>query len=48
MIQGSTGWEYLDESKYWVIWERAEALDVPIYLHVQEPSFDTAKLYEAT
>jgi 2,3-dihydroxybenzoate decarboxylase len=46
MIQGSTGWEYLDESKYWVIWERAEALDVPIYLHVQEPSFDTAKLYE--
>jgi len=46
MIQGSTGWEYLDESKYWVIWERAEALDVPIYLHVQEPSFDTAKLYQ--
>ncbi len=45
MIQGSTGWEYLDESKYWVIWERAEALGVPIYLHVQEPSFDSAKVY---
>jgi 2,3-dihydroxybenzoate decarboxylase len=46
MIQGSTNWEYLDEKKYWVIWERAEALEVPIYLHVQEPSFDTAKMYE--
>jgi 2,3-dihydroxybenzoate decarboxylase len=45
MIQGSTHWEYLDEKKYWVIWERAEALDVPIYLHVQEPSFDSAKIY---
>jgi 2,3-dihydroxybenzoate decarboxylase len=45
MIQGSTNWEYLDESKYWVIWERAAALEVPIYLHVQEPSFDSAKLY---
>jgi 2,3-dihydroxybenzoate decarboxylase len=45
MIQGSTNWEYLDESKYWVIWERAAALEVPIYLHVQEPSFDSAKVY---
>jgi 2,3-dihydroxybenzoate decarboxylase len=45
MIQGSTNWEYLDEQKYWVIWERAAALEVPIYLHVQEPSFDSAKLY---
>jgi 2,3-dihydroxybenzoate decarboxylase len=45
MIQGSTNWEYLDETKYWVIWERASALDVPIYLHVQEPSFDSAKVY---
>jgi 2,3-dihydroxybenzoate decarboxylase len=45
MIQGSTNWEYLDEQKYWVIWERAASLEVPIYLHVQEPSFDSAKLY---
>jgi 2,3-dihydroxybenzoate decarboxylase len=45
MIQGSTSWEYLDETKYWVIWERAAALEVPIYLHVQEPSFDAAKIY---
>jgi 2,3-dihydroxybenzoate decarboxylase len=45
MIQGSTNWECLDETKYWVIWERAAALEVPIYLHVQEPSFDSAKVY---
>ena len=45
MIQGSTDWQYLDETKYWVIWERAAALEVPIYLHVQEPSFDSAKIY---
>lgn len=39
MIQGSNNWEYLDAEKYWVIWERAAALEAPIYLHVQEPSF---------
>jgi len=47
MIQGSTNWEYLDARKYWVIWERAEALEAPVYLHVQEPSFDSAKVYES-
>jgi 2,3-dihydroxybenzoate decarboxylase len=45
LINGSTNWEYLDEAKYWVLWERAEALEVPIYLHVNEPSFDSAKIY---
>ncbi len=45
MIQGSTNWEYLDEQKFWVIWERAAALEVPIYLHVQEPSFDSARIH---
>lgn len=46
MIQGHTNWEYLDEKKFWVIWERAEALDVPIYLHVAEPSLEGRKIYE--
>jgi 2,3-dihydroxybenzoate decarboxylase len=46
LINGTTNWEYLDEKKYWPLWERAEALDVPIYLHVQEPSPDSAKVYE--
>jgi len=45
MIQGHTNWEYLDAQKYWVIWERAEALGVPIYLHVSEPSRDSMKMY---
>ena len=46
MIQGHTNWEYLDEQKYWVIWERAEALGVPIYLHVGEPALEGRKIYE--
>ncbi|MCJ7785731.1 MAG: amidohydrolase family protein [Desulfobacterales bacterium] len=46
MIQGHTHWEYLDEKKFWVIWERAEALAVPIYLHVAEPALEGRKIYE--
>jgi 5-carboxyvanillate decarboxylase len=30
--------EYLDDEKYWVIFERAEKLGVPIYLHPKLPS----------
>jgi predicted TIM-barrel fold metal-dependent hydrolase len=33
MIHGHQQGEFLDERKYWVIFERAEALGVPIYLH---------------
>jgi 2,3-dihydroxybenzoate decarboxylase len=33
LINGHTNGEYLDDKKFWVIWERAEHLDVPIYLH---------------
>ncbi|MFC1871335.1 amidohydrolase family protein [Chloroflexota bacterium] len=29
--------EYLDDEKYWVIFETAEKLGVPIYLHPKEP-----------
>ena len=35
--------EYLDDQKYWVIFERAEKLDVPIYLHPARPSPDMVK-----
>ncbi len=45
MIQGHTNGEYLDEPKYRVIWERAVALGVPIYLHPNEPSPDSIKMY---
>lgn len=46
MIQGHTYGEYLDEQKFWVLWERAEALGVPIYLHIMEPSREARKIYE--
>lgn len=37
--------EYLDDEKYWVIFERAEKLGVPIYIHPREPSPDMIKPY---
>ncbi|QNA87181.1 amidohydrolase [Sphingomonas sp. So64.6b] len=30
--------EYLDDQKFWAVFEAAEALDVPIYLHPNSPS----------
>jgi 5-carboxyvanillate decarboxylase len=32
------GGEYLDDKKYWVIFEKAEKLGVPLYLHPRIPS----------
>ncbi|UCB51191.1 MAG: amidohydrolase [Deltaproteobacteria bacterium] len=32
------GEDYLDDQKYWPIFERAEKLDVPVYLHPSYPS----------
>jgi 2,3-dihydroxybenzoate decarboxylase len=37
MIHGLTNNEFLDDKKYWPIFERAQALDVPIYLHPAVP-----------
>jgi len=37
--------EYLDDRKYWAIFERAEKLDVPIYLHPTTPSAAILKPY---
>lgn len=39
------GGEYLDDEKYWGIFERAEQLDVPIYLHPRLPSPAMIKPY---
>ena len=33
LINGHTNGEYLDDPKFWPVWERAEALEVPLYLH---------------
>jgi predicted TIM-barrel fold metal-dependent hydrolase len=45
MIHGHTRGSFLDERKYWVIFERAQALDVPIYLHPTLPHPDAVKAY---
>lgn len=37
MIHGHTQGEFLDDRKFWPIFERAEALGVPIYLHPTHP-----------
>jgi 5-carboxyvanillate decarboxylase len=38
IINSHTRGEYLDDSKFWPIFEAAEALNVPIYLHPNTPS----------
>jgi 5-carboxyvanillate decarboxylase len=37
ILNGHTRGEYHDSEKYWPIYEAAEALDVPIYLHPNAP-----------
>lgn len=37
MINGQTGGTYLDDDRYAVFWERVSALEVPIYLHPNNP-----------
>jgi 5-carboxyvanillate decarboxylase len=38
VINSHTRGEYLDDPKFWPIFEAAESLDVPIYIHPQTPS----------
>ena len=38
IINSHTHGEYLDDPKFWPIFEAAEALDVPVYIHPQGPS----------
>ncbi|HSU76804.1 MAG TPA: amidohydrolase family protein [Burkholderiales bacterium] len=45
MIHGHQRGEFLDAKKYWPIWERAEALGVPVYLHPALPHPDALKAY---
>jgi predicted TIM-barrel fold metal-dependent hydrolase len=37
MINSHTRGSFLDDQKYWPIFERAQELDVPIYLHPSQP-----------
>ena len=45
MIHGHTMGSFLDDKKYWPIFERAEKLDVPIYLHPTLPGPLAMKAY---
>src|ERR1041385_6453842 len=33
MVHGLTNGVFLDDKRFWPVWERAAALDVPIYMH---------------
>lgn len=45
MIYSHIQGEYLDDQKFWVIFEMAEKLGVPIFLHPKDPSPDMSKVY---
>ncbi len=38
LTNGHTNGEYLDDEKFFPVWERAEALNVPIYIHPAWPA----------
>jgi len=43
LINSHTRGEYLDDRKYWPLFEAAQALGVPLYLHPREPAPDLVK-----
>jgi predicted TIM-barrel fold metal-dependent hydrolase len=45
MIHGLTNGKFLDEPEFWPIFERAEALDVPLYMHPSFPDAAVASAY---
>jgi predicted TIM-barrel fold metal-dependent hydrolase len=45
MIHGHQRGEFLDAKQYWPIWERAEKLGVPVYLHPALPHPDAVQAY---
>ena len=47
MIHGTANGEFLDRPKFWPIFERAEKLDVPIYLHPSLPDPRFTEMYLA-
>ena len=45
MICGLTNGVFHDDERFWCIYERAEALDVPIYFHPSVPDADVSRIY---
>jgi 2,3-dihydroxybenzoate decarboxylase len=44
LINGATNGEYYDREKFWPVWERSEALRVPLYLHPANAPDTTAAM----
>ena len=44
LINGHSNGEYLDQEKFWPVWEKAEELGVPIYLHPADPPQEPATI----
>lgn len=47
VINSHTKGAYLDEQRFWPIFETAQALDVPIYIHPRDPAPSALPLYAA-
>lgn len=47
MVNGHTQGSYLDEAKYWPLWQAAEELNVPVYLHPWSSPPDQLRAYES-
>lgn len=47
MINGNIQGEFLDERKFWPIFEKAEQLDVPVYIHPKMPPPDMIRPFTA-
>jgi 2,3-dihydroxybenzoate decarboxylase len=45
LVSGQSNGRFLDEREFWPIFERAAALDVPIYLHPAIPSASVVEAY---
>jgi 2,3-dihydroxybenzoate decarboxylase len=45
MIHGLTDGLFIDDKRFWPIFERAQALDVPIYVHPSMPSTTVVQAY---
>ncbi len=46
IVNSHTKGEFLDEKKFWIIFEKAHELDVPIYIHPRTPAPDMVKPFQ--
>ena len=45
MVHGLTNGVFFDDKRFWPIFERAQALDVPLYMHPATPHPDVVEIY---